>query len=961
MENFLDIYNEIKNPMENKSLILKLIQEYQKSERTDMHGGGIYQSLVKLNDNNDETQISLKDKEDFLVKGYSQWIKNILKLNEKQIKELEKHGMDAKNVQEFLKKFGEVSTIDDIKKIKSQKMFDKEINGWELDDGWDHIKSRYLNVRQENRIDVKHRLYINCKNHDIWKMASIFKEKCEQYGIPFYFKVGSSTSRDDKIVIYSDTDNIFKYIDILKEIAKENPEMRNGCGLPPVLTGKIDNWIGIGDEPPKKENGKNNSYNKLRARIIEDAIEEALLEDIESFKGKVVEYNNNLIKFNELFLQSATNVIIEKLEKEGKRIEKTSKLSDFGIEKNELNSSKLKQHLKENLSKKIQKGLNKLKEVKDKKEDLMSTNLQAIFKVTTRNEKGIEVNILDMDKIIKTMIPIIQQLDISFTEKVQHKIKEKCIQSGIDLKSFCFQKETIKNMQQIEHNENRNKQVKSRENVAEISTSKFREESLLRDVDNNKGNIKRVLENTTSKRRIKMEENYNRDISKMESLLEELDAKAPKDSKELLGIESRKKLKEFETQVQKRLVDIEGTINYISNKDKNDIDINAQEMMDKLKTVERSIRNVKGKYDYSAYDNIEFTEEIENIFFSLENKIAKLDPRLAYYRINELTKMILEEQDRLQNKSKEVDLQWYFSDNALLRYEQTKNSQLGKLISNFEDILFTLDKDAIENHSRNISSVLNIQLPEEIIKEDVSDLQSFVRNRDMILRKYNELELDSKIEINQQGKHHSNIVPKEIMKKPTMEICNLCQMVKNSPNVDIESLIDRYYNSTIGSNHVQEIKDGVNLKFYINRLQELTDEITKKDAKLGKEFYNYTYSYTMEYVGLGFMKEEYKDDDFIKLYKDVCSQIKDYNENIQDESSKSLMNDIYSRYFQEYIIENSHNPELIKVAQEKDNIKNTLLNDAYKNIKKSDLDKSLQTIQNTKNERTHDQQTEYRF
>ena len=59
-------------------------------------------------------------------------------------------------------------------------------------------------------------------------------------------------------------DNLLKYINILQEIAKENPEIIQRCGKPPILTGKIDGWIGIGDEPPKK-NGKNQSYNSLRA------------------------------------------------------------------------------------------------------------------------------------------------------------------------------------------------------------------------------------------------------------------------------------------------------------------------------------------------------------------------------------------------------------------------------------------------------------------------------------------------------------------------------------------------------------------------------------------------------------------------------------------------------------------------------------------------------------------------
>lgn len=761
-------------------------------------------------------------------------------------------------------------------------------------------------------------------------MATLFKQKCEQYEIPFYFKVGSSTSRDDKIVIYSDTDNISKYIGILKEIAKEKPELINQCGAPPVLTGKIDDWIGIGDEPPKKENGENTSYNKLRARIIENSIEEVILTDIESLKGQRVTYNDTSVRFNELFIENAINVIMEKLEKESQKKEINSKLPDYGIRKNEVYSDYLKQHIKVHLGKKIQKGLNRLNGVKDNKENMMISNYDAIFKIPTRNEKGIDVNIIDMDMIIKRMIPIIKKIDPSFIEKVQQKIEEKCNQSGIDFKTFCFQKETIQKLQQNEI-----------------------------DYDDKKSKTNQIK---TNERGSNMEYEFNKEIIRLKDSLKELDEKAPRKTQDYMGQEGRQQLKEFEREVRKHIDDIIAIVNNIKNKDKKDLNINAQEMDEKLTKIKKLIIITKGKYDYSGFDDIEFLEEIEDDIFSLQNILAKVDPFLANYRIDELANEILQEEVRLQNKNEEIESQWYFPDHALMDYEKTKKSQLGKLISNFEDILFSLDKDDIEIHSKSISKVLNIKLPKEVLKEDENDLQNFIRNRDMILRNYNKLELDSKINIEQQGEYLSSILPKQKMDKPTMELCNLCQMVKNSPNVDIKGLIGRYYNSSVGSTHVQEIHDGENIKFYINKLQELTDEITKKDNKLGKEFYDYIYSYTMEYVGLGFMKGEYKSDDFIQLYKDVCSQVKEYNEKNQDDSSKELMNDIYSRYFQEYIMQNSHNSELVKAAQGNSDTKNALLVDAYKNIKKSDLDKSLQTIQNTKNERNNDkQQTEYRF
>lgn len=199
--------------------------------------------------------------------------------------------------------------MQDITRLKSNPLFEEDINGWELNDGWEHIKSQYISGRQESKIPVKHRLYIGCQNQDMWKLAQLFKSKCESQQIPFYFKLGSSSERDDKMVVYADTDNLANYISAFQEIAQEHPEIVERCGEPPALTGTIDNWIGIGDEPPLKSNGENQSYNSLRADIFEAAIEETLLSSIKDFKGQNVTFDGKQVKFNDLFIEQAAGTI----------------------------------------------------------------------------------------------------------------------------------------------------------------------------------------------------------------------------------------------------------------------------------------------------------------------------------------------------------------------------------------------------------------------------------------------------------------------------------------------------------------------------------------------------------------------------------------------------------------------------------------------------------------------------
>ena len=362
MSDLSDIYRSVKNPIKDKEMLKKIIDAYEKSHRANMYGAGIYEKLVKLSGNRDNSRPNINDIEKFYVKTYNQWKDKLMSLTPQQIEQQKKAGVDIEQLRNYLTNFGEIRTMEDVNRLRQNSLFDNELNTWELEDGWTHIKSRYINARQESRIDVKHRLYLGCQNQDMYKIMDLFKTKCEEQGIPYYFKAALSSERDDKIVIYSDTQNLSNYVDILREIAKENPEIVARTGQPPALTGKIDNWIGIGDEPPRDENGNNHSFNEIRAKVIEDSIEEELLISIMNSKGKDVVYGGKNVKFNDLFIETATQQLIDKLQKD-----KDKNLKAKGLVRADLINEKFKAYLQKELRGQIQNGLNELWNVKDDK------------------------------------------------------------------------------------------------------------------------------------------------------------------------------------------------------------------------------------------------------------------------------------------------------------------------------------------------------------------------------------------------------------------------------------------------------------------------------------------------------------------------------------------------------------------------------------------------------------------
>lgn len=121
-----EIYDRTKSPLDNSEILQRIVEGYAKSSRTDVFNrSDLYSFLVKMNQNKDNTGINLTDKEQFFVDTYNQWIDNILRLNDNQMKVLEQQrGMAARELQQYLKSFGKVSSMQDITRLKSNPLFE---------------------------------------------------------------------------------------------------------------------------------------------------------------------------------------------------------------------------------------------------------------------------------------------------------------------------------------------------------------------------------------------------------------------------------------------------------------------------------------------------------------------------------------------------------------------------------------------------------------------------------------------------------------------------------------------------------------------------------------------------------------------------------------------------------------------------------------------------------------------
>ena len=143
MSDLSEIYGSVENPINNREMLKKIISEYGKSHRANYNGAGIYEKLVKLNGNRDSSQLNIDDIEKFYVKTYNQWKDKLMSLTPQQIEQQKKSGVDIEQLRDYLTKFGEIRTKEDVDRLRQNPLFDNELNSWELEDGWTHVKSRY--------------------------------------------------------------------------------------------------------------------------------------------------------------------------------------------------------------------------------------------------------------------------------------------------------------------------------------------------------------------------------------------------------------------------------------------------------------------------------------------------------------------------------------------------------------------------------------------------------------------------------------------------------------------------------------------------------------------------------------------------------------------------------------------------------------------------------------------------
>lgn len=312
METLMDLYKSVNSPLDDIDTIKKCIELYFQTKKS---GRSFYRELLEINSNEKENSGMYRGFDEEVLDNWrmSTFKDNIVNMTPEKYASLfgNKDGYYSEEftlLRNFFMQTGEI----DLSKMGATREIRKEIEensklnnafqkyGFDIfQSGWDYVSSS--EVLETKPVETTHRLYINMDGVVKYKLIGLIIDRFSEKKIPFHFKYNDA-SRDDTIVMWTDDENLVKTVELLKKIREENKEsLEKGIFQPPILSGKIDNWIGYGSEPTMLLEGERTSFNRIRAKIIENAIASAyskysLLGSKESYTSEVAERDAGFVQ-----------------------------------------------------------------------------------------------------------------------------------------------------------------------------------------------------------------------------------------------------------------------------------------------------------------------------------------------------------------------------------------------------------------------------------------------------------------------------------------------------------------------------------------------------------------------------------------------------------------------------------------------------------------------------------------
>ena len=460
MSKLEDIYNIIKNPLDNKETLLSLLDIYLDNENKNVNSenrnrrfNNRVQHFYTSKSNKHISKYHSSIRDNLYSELFEIWKNNITHMTKEKYAEIygDRGSFFDNDFQElinYLEKLPSPTTYNEVisalnNKIKNP-LLNSAINKYSFitEDpsnflsSWTHITSSKLAESKNNPKANKHCLYVNVSSTCVDLFVTNLLSEFLSRKMNFDFEFDRHAENDNSVTIYLSDNDLDKGLIVLENARKniegykkENPQKKDDFSFynPPILSGTITKWIGYG-AIPQENNSNGLSYLELRGKeIIPNAISNSIRTWFIQNKESRIKYNNLDLSYFGYITKRIFDDFMIKTYKTFEQHKYNSKSLD-----SKRNRRKFLYHITNSVDAIY--NQNKLDE------EIISLELDNKEYFTyTKDELENAFNIYALD---------LAKEDPSFLDIFKQEIEEQCKLSNLEPNKFCFNKSTLNSIKQ---------------------------------------------------------------------------------------------------------------------------------------------------------------------------------------------------------------------------------------------------------------------------------------------------------------------------------------------------------------------------------------------------------------------------------------------------------------------------------------------------------------------------------
>ena len=450
----MDIYYHATNPIEDDLKFNKILDAYS-------NPNGLYAGLSTASSRDYSNADSfgklkanhnLKDKDVFYSKITNLWIKSIKDMSREFFNERigTRSFFDLRH--KYILKCDNVNSKEESDELLSGNNLDNSLKDaldlykWTYDSNyWEHVKAGSVHLDRDKFVKCDHRLYVNPDGEDLYLFMNYFVDKCEERNLSYYFKFCKYFSRDDNFVLYSSTKELDKYLEVLREIKLEHPDLVSRFKEPPLLTGNIDGFIGYGSEPVELNKDKiEYSFNSLREnKVLTPAIEKVTREWLRDNRNREISFRDKEITIKNLISYMAVDDICDTLKHYVKDKDLRTAVNEDGICMYDLNDTNVLNSMFNIIDKRIDSNIDKYLDY--------SNDCDSIT-IPLRGGKKFYFSSYQFERVINNLPKKIANVDKEYVGNLKNEINKNAANYKINVNKFFLDNYALKQLQLADYN-----------------------------------------------------------------------------------------------------------------------------------------------------------------------------------------------------------------------------------------------------------------------------------------------------------------------------------------------------------------------------------------------------------------------------------------------------------------------------------------------------------------------------